>query len=125
MIAKFLQFAGISNQNDRLARLKRDFIRHEAKIGGQLFGPVPPGGRRDFFRLDAHTWIWYEEWKDANGNKQSRTTRYDVRPDIIVKAQDGQPYRKVSDEEALRLRDAIHVYIRRCSEEVYGFAKSR
>ena len=58
---------------DRKAALYRNLIRHEAKIGGQLFGPVPKDGRREFFCLDRHTWVWHEEWVDANGDRPFRT----------------------------------------------------
>lgn len=120
MIKKFLYASKlVKTPEARVEKLKRDLMRHEAKIGGQLFGPVPNGGRREFFCLDRHTWVWYEEWADAKGNKQSRTTRYDVRPSGILKAQDGKAYQQVSDEEALRIRDAAHAYKRRVMAEIY------
>lgn len=83
-----------------LAKLtRRDLIRMESKIGSQLFGPVPKGHRREFFCLDEHTWIWYEEWSDAKGKRQSITTRYEVHPNNILKVQDNQPYQVVEGEE--------------------------
>ena len=119
MLNWLLHATGLASAEERRAKLYRDLLRHEAKIGGQLFGPVQPGGRREFFCLDERTWIWHEEWKDKSGNQQSRTTRYDVRPDIIVKAQDGKVYQRVSDDEALRLREAMHNYVRRVNSELY------
>ncbi len=120
MLNKLLQVTGFSgSQQSRLEKLRNDLIRHEARVGGQIFGPVAPGGRREFFCLDEHTWVWYEEWKDAHGNQQSRTTRYDVRPEGILKAQDGQSYSMVSDSEALRFRKAVETYVRRVEKEVY------
>lgn len=103
----------------REAKLYRDLLHHEAKIGGEIFGPVAPGGRREFFCLDEHTWIWHEEWKDSKGHQQARTTRYDIRPSGIVKAQDGKHYQKVSLEEAARLYDAALLYKQRTSKELY------
>ena len=98
-------------------------IRHEARIGGQVFGPVAPGGRREFFCLDEHTWIWHEEWVDASGTHRTKTTRYDVRPDgLIIKAQDGQPYQEVNPQEAVRLYEAAAEYERRINTELYAFA---
>lgn len=108
-----------SNDQTRMAKLYRDLLRHEAKIGGELFGPVAPGGRREFFCLDEHTWIWHEEWKDESGNIQTRTTRYDVRPNGIVKAQDGKHYQSVTREEATRLHKAAKLYHRRIRAELY------
>ena len=97
---------------DRRAREYRDLIRREAAIGGRLFGEIPRGGRREFFCLDEHTWVWHEEWKDMKGNHHAITTRYDVRPNGIFKAQDGQPYQPLSREEVSRLCKAVYLYNR-------------
>lgn len=121
MIKKLLSTITAQKQADRRAELYRNLIRHEAKIGGQVFGPVAPGGRREFFCLDKHTWIWHEEWIDDNGQHQAKTTRYDVRSDgMIIKAQNGHPYREVGDDEALRLYQAAVEYERRINTELYG-----
>lgn len=88
---------------------ERELIRREAEIGGRLFGPVPKGHHRQFFCLDQHTWVWYEEWiKD--GKRQTVTTRYEVRPSGILKAQDGQGYRRLSGAEARNLYRATELY---------------
>lgn len=92
------------------AETYRALLREEAKIGGTLFGPIPEGNRREFFCLDERTWVWHEEWTDANNIRHARTTRYDVRPNGILKAQDGQPYQPVTKEEALRLYQAADSY---------------
>lgn len=119
MINKILKITGMQSQDDRKAKLYRDLLQHEARIGGELFGPVPSGGRREFFCLDEYTWIWYEEWLDKNKQRQSRTTRYDVRPGGITKIQDGNSYQELSDDEALRLYDAMKAYERRVRNEIY------
>ncbi len=102
-------------QNDQVqsAIIYRNILRDAAKMGGEVFGPIPAGRRREFFCLDEHTWVWHEEWNDERGAHQVRTTRYDVRPHGIFKAQDGQPYRPVSIEEANRLCNAAREYQRR------------
>ena len=105
---------------DMRAAIQRNLLRREAQIGGELFGPVPAGGRREFFCLDERTWIWHEEWLNAQGRRQVRTTRYDVRPNAILKAQDGGGYHMVSAEEAEHLLNAAEAYQRRVSREVYG-----
>ena len=47
---------------------RRDLIRMESKIGATVFGPVPANHRREFFCLDEHTWVWYEEYfEDRSG----------------------------------------------------------
>jgi hypothetical protein len=107
------------HQEERRARHYRDLIRREAKIGGELFGPVPEGVRREFFCLDEHTWVWHEEWIDSKGNRRALTTRYDVRPNGILKAQDGQSYRYVGLEEAKHLYKAAKLYQKRLKTELY------
>lgn len=101
------------------AAIYRNFLRREAKTGGTLFGAVPYGGKREFFCLDATTWVWHEEWIDERGQRQVRTTRYDVRPTGILKAQNGQGYHLVSPEEAKNLVAAIDAYTSKVQKEVY------
>ena len=111
---------GHSREDEKRARRYRDIIRREAAIGGQLFGPVPQGGRREFFCLDEHTWVWHEEWLDAAGQRHIITTRYDVRPHGIFKAQDGQPYRPLTDEEAWHFYKATKMYRRAVAAQIFG-----
>ncbi|HYH75775.1 MAG TPA: hypothetical protein VD735_07510 [Candidatus Saccharimonadales bacterium] len=115
-------FAAITGQREeeRRAREYRDLIRKEAAIGGKLFGPIPKGGRREFFCLDRNTWVWHEEWVAQDGKRHTVMTRYDVRPQGIYKAQDGQPYRPLSFDEAKHFYKAIKLYDKAVSAEVYG-----
>ncbi len=118
--SNILSFADSSDHASRAAKLNNDLMRHEAKIGGSLFGEVPRNRRREFFCLDSHTWIWHEEWLDQNGQNHIQTTRYEVRPDGVVKAQDGQTqYQKVGDEELRRLIKAAKMYETRVTQEIY------
>ena len=94
---------------ERSAQIERQLLQMEARIGGELFGPVPKGHDRQFFCLDDHTWIWHEQWQAA-GKKQVVTTRYEVRPNGILKLQDGQPYRRLSKGEAVNLYRAVGLY---------------
>ncbi len=112
---------GLTEQKsqERRADLYRNLIRHEAKIGGQLFGPVQPGGRREFFCLDRHTWVWHEEWTDENRQRRTKTTRYDVRPTGVIKSQDGH-YQPISQVEAKRLYSAVKLYRDRINTELYS-----
>lgn len=123
MLGKLIKISGPSEE-ERDKKLYRDLLKHEAKIGGELFGPIPTGGRREFFCLDQYTWIWYEEWTDKNKNLQTRTTRYDVRSNGIYRVREGQRYQLVSDNEALRLRDAVRSYQKRVMAEIYNPALS-
>ena len=101
----------ITRQSDeqRAAEAERNLIRYEAKIGGELFGAIPAGHRRDFFCLDEHTWIWHEQWSEQ-GQPKTVTTRYDVRPTTILKSQVGQPYQPLTKDEARNFYRATQLY---------------
>lgn len=118
MFKKLLNGALQQRAQNRFADLRRDLLRHEARIGGTLFGPIPAGHRREFFCLDEHTWVWHEEWIDAAGQTKHRTTRYDVRPDGILKSQNGH-YQAIEIDEAKRLQTAAHLYRHRVMSELY------
>jgi hypothetical protein len=113
MFHKILKSLTDQKGSDRQAEQYRELIRAEAKIGGKLFGPIPKGHRREFFCLDEHTWIWYEEWEDANKQRRSKTTRYDVRPNGVIKIQDGHPSQYVELDEARNLYQAVDLYNQR------------
>ena len=119
MIKKLFNTIVAEKQTEHQAELYRNLIRHEAHIGGGVFGPTTEGTRREFFCLDSNTWIWHEEWIDEQGSHCVKTTRYDVRPNGIMKAQDGQPYSRISKQEAMHLRDAAIVYKQRVFAELY------
>lgn len=99
----------------------RDLLRQEARIGGTLFGPVPEKGARQFFSLDSHSCIWYEEWLDAETQeRKALTTRYEIRPNGVLKAQDSQPYHYVGPQEEHNLMKAVQLYYKYVMKEVYG-----
>lgn len=110
MIKKFLSLIVPVDPQVKAAQIHRELLRDAARMGGTLFGPVPPNGRREFFCLDEHTWVWHEEWTDANNVRHARTTRYDIRPHGIFKAQDGMPYQPLTYEETERLYMATRHY---------------
>lgn len=112
-------FPGNAKQKaeNRKARLQRALIHHEAKIGSELFGPVPAGHRREFFCLDERTWVWHEEWTDAKGVRRVVTTRYDVRPDKILKSQGNMSYQALSVSEERNFFQAVRLYGERVNEE--------
>lgn len=120
ILLKLLTTTKLQRHQERETELYRSLIRREAKIGGEIFGPTPKGGKREFFCLDEHTWIWHEEWIDINGLRQLKTTRYDIRPNGILKAQDGQTYQNVTVEEAERLLQASKIYEQRIRDELYA-----
>ncbi|HEY1835607.1 MAG TPA: hypothetical protein VGG13_02175 [Candidatus Saccharimonadales bacterium] len=102
----------------RRAELYKSLIHYEAKIGGEVFGPIPEGYAREFFCLDERTWMWHEEWTDESGRRHIMTTRYDVRPNGVFKSQGTNSYRPLSAEEASRLYDAVVLYYQRVMPEL-------
>lgn len=98
---------------------ERDLIARESQVGAHLFGPVAAGHRREFFCLDAKTWIWHEEWLDAQGKRQQLTTRYEVQPHGILKIQDGQPYAMVEGQELQNLLESTRLYEEHVMQHVY------
>jgi hypothetical protein len=114
-----LPLSGISKQRteDKMARLQRALIHHEAKIGSELFGPIPKGHRREFFCLDERTWVWHEEWIDEKGVQRAVTTRYDVRTDRVLKSQGHMSYVALSPTEERNFYQAVRVYGQRIDAE--------
>ena len=120
IFGKLFQANKEDKQIDKRTAIYRSLLRQEAEIGGQIFGPVPKGGRREFFCLDETTWVWHEEWQGADGKKRIRNTRYDLRPTGVLKAQNGQGYQMVSQEEADHLEAAVKLYVERVKNEIYS-----
>lgn len=99
---------------------ERQLIELESEIGRELFGPIPAGHRREFFCLDRHTWIWYEEWEDPyTGKKKSMTTRYEVHENGILKVQDGNSYRFIEGDELRNLGISVRLYYERVMRGIY------
>jgi hypothetical protein len=109
-LLKLLNLGNNGSDADSRVEEYRNLIRQEAKVGGQLFGPVAAGGRREFFCLDENTWVWHEEWADETGVRHAVTTRYDVRPNGILKAQDKRPYQYIGYDESKRFFQAVSLY---------------
>lgn len=105
--------SGTQRAEQRREQLYRALLRNEAKLGGQLFGPIPAGHRREFFNLDKHTWVWHEEWIDAAGRRQVSTTRYTIRPDGVLKSQGSNSYQRLSESELRNLYRAAKLYRQR------------
>ncbi|MFZ1458634.1 MAG: hypothetical protein WAT17_02025 [Candidatus Saccharimonadales bacterium] len=98
---------------------ERELIELESDIGRYLFGPVPRGHRREFFCLDDHTWIWYEQWKNEQGKDQERTTRYEVHPNGILKSYDGGNYGYLDADEMQNFGVAVRLYYEQVMRGIY------
>lgn len=117
IITQFFKKAA-SNPDVLRDNINRDLIRREAAVGKTVFGPVPKGHEREFFRIDKATWIWQESWTE-NGNKQTKVTKYVIRDKEIIKSINGGLYQSVSLEEAENFEGAVHLYVERVKKEVY------
>lgn len=98
----------------------RQLIKLESEIGRTLFGEIPKDHTREFFCLDAETWVWYEQWVDENGKEKNHTIRYEVHPNGVLKVQDaGANYSFLSGQELENLAIATHTYRERVAREMY------
>ena len=122
----FTQFFSKSAQDPQThyQDVTRDLLRRESMIGKEIFGPIPAGGNREFFHLDKHTWVWVETWNDAaSRSMKTKSTKYIVKPTEVIKSVDNGQYERVTLEEAKRLEQAVHIYVKRVHKELYGRAK--
>jgi hypothetical protein len=109
-MVRLLPKIAVRSQEQRRATIYRDLIRQEAVRGGQIFGPIPAGHRREFFCLDERTWVWHEEWTDQAGKHHAVTTRYDIRPQGVLKSQGNASYQLVIGDELDNLQRAAHLF---------------
>lgn len=107
---KFFSKTAINEQS-----IEHDLIQYESAIGRQLFGPIPAGTRREFFRLDTKTWVWHEQNRHG-----ARVTRYTVGHNTIVKSVNGGQPEQLSRVEAERFIKTIELYVHRVNTELYG-----
>jgi hypothetical protein len=105
--------------NKKILNNYDSLIRKEAVIGGQLFGKLPAGHRREFYNLDKQNWVWYEERINSKGIKQVRNTTYTISFDGIIKSHDGLSCSRISYSEARNLLEAIKLYYKKVSKELY------
>lgn len=111
------------NAQNRRADAHKALLHHVAKIGGEVFGPIPAGRRREFFCLDEHTWVWHEEWKDGAG-QHAITTRYDVRPSGILKSQGAHSYQRLTPQEEQNFRAAAYTFYQKIKPELDRLAQA-
>lgn len=104
------------------AKAERELIAQEAAVGAMVLGPITAGRTRQFFCLDAHTWVWNEQWHDEQGKAQSFHVQYDVRPNGIVKRLNGGSPSLVSGQELVNFDQAVERYYYEVSARVYGRA---
>lgn len=97
---------------------RRELIQKESEVGARIFGYLPPNRRREFFMLDQHTWVWYEEWQDGAGLHKV-TTRYEIHGTSVLKLQNERSAELVTGDELRNLYQAIRTYYYNVAGEVY------
>lgn len=118
----FTQFfkSNRKTNEDVVQEIEQDLMRKELEVTRGMFGALSEGTKRDFFCLDEHTWIWYEEWIDEQGRRRQMTTRYMVRPGEVVKSQNGGAYKRLSDKELLSFQSAAQTYSSTIKQRLYA-----
>ena len=88
-----------------------EYINAESALGRTLFGPIPAGHQREFFRDKQNLWIWHENWTE-NGEYKEITIRYEVREDGVYKKPLGRGYTKITGAELENFRHALRAYLK-------------
>jgi len=121
-VNSFMQFFKSSKKtvDEYKHEVTQGLMRKELEASRDIFGTLPSGVKRDFFCLDEYTWIWYEEWVGDDGRRKQMTTRYMIRPNEIVKSQNGGTYKRLSASEAKSLTAAVQAYTAKVNEHIYS-----
>lgn len=96
-----------------------DLINAESELGKTIFGPVPDGHNREFFKHKGNVWFWHEDWSDSFGKLQNMTIRYEVRPAGVYKKVPGGSYVKIEGEELDNFRQAAKSYLELVKTKLY------
>lgn len=96
------------------SEFRRMLLHEEARMGGQLFGPVPTGKVREFYQLTPTCWIWNEG--GTSPEKPVVTTRYEIEHDRVIKIQDNRHQRVLYGEELEHFYRAVKTYSNRAQE---------
>ena len=96
-----------------------DLINAESQLGRTIFGPIPAGHQREFFKHKENVWIWYESWLDASGQEQNITIRYEVRPTGVYKKTTGASYKKIEGAELNNFRQEAKNYLNLVKTTLY------
>ncbi|MBR6505762.1 hypothetical protein IKT18_02945 [Candidatus Saccharibacteria bacterium] len=97
-----------------------DLMNAESELGKTIFGPIPVGHERAFFKNRGNTWIWHESWTDALGAAQSTTITYDVRPEGVFKKVPGTNYQKIEGSELENFVTAARTYYGLVKDNLYS-----
>ena len=96
-----------------------DLVNAESELGRTLFGPIPAGHQREFFKYKSNVWIWHESWVSENGTILDSTIRYEVRPDGVFKKTNGAMYQKIEGAELDNFCTAVRSYFELVKTKLY------
>lgn len=96
-----------------------DLINAESALGRTIFGPIPEGHRREFFRSKKNVWIWYESFINNIGQIEEMIVRYEVRPTGVYKRAGMGKYAKIEGTELDNFRSAAKEYLNLVKTKLY------
>lgn len=102
----------------RLKLTEADLINAESALGATLFGPVPKGHRREFFRFKHNVWIFHESWMEGSEKRESTIT-YEVRENGVYKLPLGGEYIKIKGRELENFCKATAEYLKLIKTKLY------
>lgn len=95
-----------------------DLINAESALGGTIFGKIPAGHRREFFRFKDNIWIYHENWTE-NGKTLESTITYEVKETGVFKSPLGKEYVKIEGAELDNFLAAARAYLTLIKKEIY------
>ncbi|MBR2989341.1 hypothetical protein IKF40_00175 [Candidatus Saccharibacteria bacterium] len=96
-----------------------DLINAESALGGTLFGKVPEGHRREFFRFRHNVWIYHESWTGKKDEKLETTITYEVRENGVFKLPLGGKYTRIEGAELENFKKAVKEYLKIIKAKLY------
>lgn len=96
-----------------------DLMNAESALGRTLFGPIPAGHQRDFFKNKDNVWIWRDSWVDQVKGPQEIMICYEVRPTGVYKKPLNGGYQKIEGEELDNFRKAAKNYLNLIKTQLY------
>ena len=107
------------NNDQKYLIITQDLLRREAEIGGKMFGEIPKGSNRQFFQLEKHTWVWVEQWT-IRGQRNTRTTKYLIKPTELLKSVNGGHYERATLQETRHFASAVELYVESVDDILYN-----
>lgn len=95
-----------------------DLINAESALGGTIFGKIPAGHRREFFRFRENVWIFHENWTESGKTLESTIT-YEVKETGVFKSPLGKEYVKITGAELDNFLAAARAYLKIIKRELY------